>query len=275
MLSVGVVIRTKNRAVLLKRALESVLNQTHQNWKLVVVNDGGEPASVDRLVALYQERWNGRVQVLHNSISVGMEAASNLGLSNLNTDLATIHDDDDSWSPEFLRRLVSTYAIQKQQFPNVGGVVCHINRVLETVEGNIVRIDRIEDFNQYQSTGFVPLSHMIQQNLFPPIGFLFELSTCKRIGMFDSTLPVLGDWDFHLRFLLEKDIWVLSETLAFYHHRLNATGALGNSVIAGVDKHKLYRGYLDNKWLRQDLMSGKLGIGVVMSLLSKDDVVKK
>ena len=127
MLSVGVVIRTKNRAVLLRRALESVLNQTHQNWKLVVVNDGGDSESVDHLIALYQERWDGRLQVIHNSVSMGMEAASNLALNYLNTDLATIHDDDDSWSPEFLRRLVSTYVTRKQQFPNIGGVVCHAN----------------------------------------------------------------------------------------------------------------------------------------------------
>ena len=270
MLSVGIVIRTKNRAVLLKRALESVINQTYQNWMLVVVNDGGDSDTVDHLVALYQERWNGRLQVIHNPDSMGMQAASNLGLDCLNTDLATIHDDDDSWSPEFLRRLVSTYVIRKQQFSNVGGVVCHVNCIWETVEGNIVRVDRVEPYNQHQPTGFVSLSHMIEKNLFPSIGFVFELSTCKQLGMFDSTLPVLGDWDFHLRFLLKKDVWLLGETLAFYHHRLSATGALGNSIFSNADKHKLYRGYLDNKWLREDLSTGKIGFGVMMSLLSKD-----
>lgn len=270
MLSVGIVIRTKNRAVLLKRALESVLSQTHQNWELVVVNDGGESGPVDHLVALYQNRWNGRLKVIHNPSSLGMEVASNLGLECLHTDLATIHDDDDSWSPEFLRRIISTYVIRKKQFPNVGGVACHANCVWETVEGNVVRVDRVEPYNQHQPAGFIPLSRMIQQDLFPPIVFVFELNTCKQIGMFDSALAVLGDWDFHLRFLLKKDVWLLSETLAFYHHRLNATGALGNSIFSDLDKHKLYRGYLDNKWLREDLISGKLGVGAMMSLLSKD-----
>lgn len=268
MLSVGIVTRTKNRAVLLKRALESVLNQTYPYWQLVVVNDGGEPEMVDKLLAHYQDRWQGRLTVIHNPKSVGMEAASNLGLKQLNTDLAVIHDDDDSWSPDFLLRMTQTYVKQKQQFPNIGGVICHINRVMEVVEDNIVRIEKSENFNQWANEGFVPLKFLLHQNQFPPIGFVFELPFCKQIGMYDEVLPVLGDWDFHLRFALEKDIWVLPETLAFYHHRLNATGSLGNSVIAGEKKHHLYRIYLENKWLREDLQTGKCGIGVMVTLIA-------
>lgn len=271
MLSIGIVTRTKNRAVLLKRAFDSVLSQSYDNWKLVVVNDGGESISVDHLVDFYQDQWRGRIQVIHNPVSVGMEAASNLGLNHLDTDLVVIHDDDDSWSPEFLNRMVNTYIKQKQKFSSIGGVVCHINRVLEVVEGNIVRVEGLESFNQYMRPGFVPLMNMIKGNLFPPIGFIFELDTCRDLGMFDAELPVLGDWDFHLRFMLKKDIWLLGETLAFYHHRLNAKGDLGNTVISGHNKHQLYREYLHNKWLRSDMEVGKLGLGAMMSLLCKND----
>lgn len=258
--------RTKNRAVLLKRALESVLNQTYPHWKLVVVNDGGETEMVDKLLALYQDQWQDRMQIIHNPKSVGMEAASNLGLKQLNTDLAVIHDDDDSWSPDFLLRMIQTYTKQKQQFPNIGGVICHVNKVWEVVEGNIVRIEKTENWNQWANEGFMPLKFMFDWNQFPPIGFIFELPICKQLGMYDETLPVLGDWDFHLRFMLQKDVWVLAETLAFYHHRLSATGNLGNSVIAGEKKHQLYRAYLENKWLREDLGAGRFGIGVMITL---------
>ncbi|WP_368859267.1 glycosyltransferase family A protein, partial [Xenorhabdus bovienii] len=49
-MSVGIVTRTKNRAVLLRRALESVKDQTYPHWQLVIVNDGGQPEPVDALV---------------------------------------------------------------------------------------------------------------------------------------------------------------------------------------------------------------------------------
>lgn len=265
-LSVGIVMRTKNRVVLLKRALESVLNQSYPHWKLVVVNDGGETEMVDKLLAHHQEKWQGRMQVIHNSQSVGMEAASNLGLRELHTDLAVIHDDDDSWSPDFLLRMTQTYAQQKQQFPNIGGVACHMNHVLESIEGNIVRIEKSEDFNQWLNIGFIPLKQMLRQNCIGTMSFVYELAVCKELGGYDEALPVLGDWDFNLRFMRKKDIWVLPETLAFYHHRLTATGSLGNSVIEGEKKHHLYRVYLENKWLREDLQLGQLGMGAMVTL---------
>ena len=268
MLSVGIVMRTKNRSVLLKRALESVLNQTYPHWNLVVVNDGGQPEPVNLLLQHYHGCANGRIQVIHNPQSVGMEAASNLGLEKLDTDLAVIHDDDDSWSPDFLLRTTQTYQEKKQIFPNVGGVACHCDRIIETVEGNIVHINKVEDYNQWMLEGFVWLNTMLRFNTFPRICFLFDLATCKRLGGSDSNLPVLGDWDFHLRFMMQKDIWLLSETLAFYHIRPTLSGDLGNNTIINNHEHQFYRSYLENKWLREDLISRKHGLGTLLTILS-------
>ena len=48
--SVAVVMRTKDRPVLLPRALASVLSQTHQNWRLYLVNDGGDRQAFDAVL---------------------------------------------------------------------------------------------------------------------------------------------------------------------------------------------------------------------------------
>ena len=45
--TVGIITRTKDRPVLLKRALESVVNQSYEDWHLVIVNDGGDPVVVE------------------------------------------------------------------------------------------------------------------------------------------------------------------------------------------------------------------------------------
>ena len=265
-LSVGIVMRTKNRAILLKRAIESVLHQTYEHWYLIIVNDGGEAEIVDELINNYSEQAKGRIDVVHNPKSLGMEAASNIGLNRLSTDLAVIHDDDDSWASGFLHIMTATYINKKKEYPSVGGVVCYVNRVLESVEGNIVKINEITKFNQNNKEGLIPLKTMLHQNQFPPIAFIFELKKCKDIGMYDEYLPVLGDWDFHLRFMTHCDIWLTSHDLAFYHHRLQSTGDMGNSIIAGVDKHQSYRIYLENKWLRNDICTGNLGLGTLIYL---------
>ncbi len=40
--SVTVITRTKNRTLLLERAIKSVLAQTREDWTHVIVNDGGD-----------------------------------------------------------------------------------------------------------------------------------------------------------------------------------------------------------------------------------------
>lgn len=257
-ISVGIITRTKSRIVLLRRALESVKNQSHQNWNLVIVNDGGDPDPVDRLVVSI---FNGdsRVQIIHHPESKGMEAASNAGITALATDYAIIHDDDDSWAPEFLKVAIQVLLEKQKKFPSIRGIVTQLNSVFETVTANLIEIDRVEPWHASQfdnlEEGFLSVQKMMVRNQFPPIAFLFDLSVCKKLGMFDDTLPVLGDWDFHTRFVLQYDIWVHPEYLAFYHHRISATGAMGNTVHAGAHLHRTYRQIIRNNWIRADLNS--------------------
>ena len=213
--SVGIVTRTKNRAVLLRRALESVKGQTFGNWSLVVVNDGGEPGPVDSLVAAIFGAQDPRVRVIHHAQSKGMEAASNAGLATLDTTYAIIHDDDDSWAPEFLSVMTSVITAKRAQFPSVKGIVCRLNAVFENVTANHVQIERVEPWfasaHDRIDEGFISIQKMLVRNQFPPIAFLFDLAACKDLGMFDASLPVLGDWDFHARFVLKHDIWAHPE----------------------------------------------------------------
>lgn len=251
--SVGIVTRTKNRGVLLRRALESVKHQTYPHWQLVVINDGGEPGPVDYLVgAIFG--GDARVRVVHHPASVGMEAASNAGLARLHTDLAIIHDDDDSWAPDMLAVSTGVLRQRNASMPSVRGVVTCVNQIHETVTANHIQIETVHPFNEHSPDklreGLISLPRLAMQNLYPPIAFLFDLSLARKLGGFDANLPVLGDWDFNLRFCQEADIWVHPERLAFYHHRQNATGDLGNTVIHGLANHRLYNVYLRNKLLR-------------------------
>lgn len=249
---VGIVTRTKDRAVLLRRALESVKHQTYQDWRLVVVNDGGSAEAVDWLIEQIF-RGDTRVSVIHHDVSKGMEAASNAGLATLDTEYAVIHDDDDSWAPEFLASMTSTIDRRKKTFPSIKGIACRLNNVFETVVGNEIIIERVEPFRSWHSDnldeGLLSVQKMMVRNQFPPIAFMFDLPAARQIGLFDESLPVLGDWDFHTRFILKHDVWVIPEFLSFYHHRVSSTGALGNTVHAGADRHRLY-----NQKIRNDLI---------------------
>jgi glycosyltransferase involved in cell wall biosynthesis len=103
---IAVITRTKNRAVLLARAAESVLGQKTENLVWVVVNDGGDKSDVETVVDDFRKKSDNDAVVIHNEISAGMEAASNIGIAASASDFIVIHDDDDSWEPGFLSNCV-------------------------------------------------------------------------------------------------------------------------------------------------------------------------
>jgi glycosyltransferase involved in cell wall biosynthesis len=249
---VAIITRTKNRRILLWRALESVCRQSFRDFIWVVVNDAGEKEGVDAIAAEAVKRGL-EVKVLHREKSTGMEAASNAGIRSCRSEYIVIHDDDDSWEPDFLKKTVAFLDNE----PLFAGVITHTLLVNEVIKDNVPRTTSSYGFNTWLKS--VYMMEMLMVNSFPPISFLYKREIYDRIGGYDESLPVLGDWDFNIRFLKVADIGVIPELLALYHHRDTITDAgdvYGNTVNAGVSTHIRYDAILRNHYLRtspQDL----------------------
>jgi glycosyltransferase involved in cell wall biosynthesis len=246
---VAVITRTKNRPVLFRRAAESVGSQTLTDLVWTVVNDGGDAAEVVDIMRAAQIDPRRMMLVSHGK-SQGMEAASNAGIAASDSDYIVIHDDDDSWHPEFLERTVAF--LDAPEGARYGGVATHSQYISEEIRDDIVIEHDARPYNDWVRN--VHLSEMACGNFFPPIAFVFRREVLERIGGFNEALPVLGDWFFNLEFLLEDDIAVLPEPLARYHHRDRgdtAGSAYANSVIGGVSKHEEFAAVARNAFLRR------------------------
>lgn len=253
---VAIIMRTKDRPLLLKRAMASVLGQTYQDWVLIIVNDGGEPGPVEALVAERAKSFGGRAVVIHNPQSTGMQDASNAGLVHSVSEFVVVHDDDDSWAPDFLARTIDYLDVASAA---VGGVVTLATVVIEALDGeHILEKDRY----LFRDISAVSLCNLSRENEFPPISFIFRRAVIDALGRFDNTLSVIGDWDFHLRVAQRFEIGVLREPLAFYHHRVAGTaGNYANTVVAQRDVHGIYRTHYVNDRIRKSFDTGALSEG--------------
>ena len=244
MTSVAIVMRTYERPVMLARALESVCSQTLADRTLVVVNNGGAPGPVDNVVRLACLGHPGAdISVLHLDERVGMEEASNRGLSATKSEFFAIHDDDDTWKPEFLA--VTVAALRER--PDASAVVTGVIRVHETFTKGRVWPVRNEMF--HLTADRLTAEGMIGNNTFPPVAALFRRSLLDRVGGFDSSLPVLGDWEFNLRALTVGPFVFLPRRLANYHTRTPESDvAAGNSITVGQDLHRRIKAELQQRW---------------------------
>ncbi|MEM6381031.1 MAG: glycosyltransferase [Pseudomonadota bacterium] len=267
--SVAIITRTKNRPLLLKRAATSVAGQTFSDYSWVVVNDGGdeEAAKTTVLSGCVDLR---RITFVSNVKSLGMEAASNVGIRAVNSKYVLIHDDDDSLHPDFLKRAVEF--LDSEAGARYGGVVTGSIYVSEEIVGDTVVEHERSPYKGWLRN--IHLSEMLAENTFPPIAFLYRRSVYDEIGGYDEEFPVLGDWVFNLEFLLKADIKVIPDPLAYYHHRDRGDSSkdtvYSNSVIGGQTKHEEFSSVARNKFMRRHAESNAIAAGAIMAYFGHD-----
>jgi glycosyltransferase involved in cell wall biosynthesis len=272
---VAIITRTKDRPMFLKRAINSILHQTFEDWQHVIVNDGGPPLEIEALLLEFKEAYRGRVQLIHHPLSRGMEAAANEGIKESSSQYLVIHDDDDSWDPSFLDRCVNFLEAPPPMLSTpMMGVATYSKKIIEKVVGDQLVEVGTEPYNTWMNA--VSLYRLASNNSIPPISFLFERSALEAVGLYREELPVLGDWDFHLRFIARYEIGLIKEELAFYHHRLDIKeGVGGNTVIAQHDQHLRYDQLIRNDLLRRDLKEGEMGLGLLVNVAQSFETLNR
>jgi glycosyltransferase involved in cell wall biosynthesis len=101
-MKVDVIIPTYNRSSTLKRAIDSVLNQTYKGFHLYIIDDG----STDNTALLMQEYKSDENISYIKQKNKGVSAARNLGISLSNNPWVAFLDSDDEWLPHKLKKQI-------------------------------------------------------------------------------------------------------------------------------------------------------------------------
>jgi len=107
----SVVIPLYNKEKHVKETIETVLNQTFQNFEIVVVNDG----STDGSAKIVETMNDSRIRLIHQE-NTGVSVARNRGIQETKADYIAFLDADDIWLPEFLQTIYELI----QNFPEAG-----------------------------------------------------------------------------------------------------------------------------------------------------------
>ena len=97
---ISVLVCTYNREHLLKRAIDSVLNQTFQDFECIIVDDGSTD-NTKQLVESYVDKRIRYIQMERNSYYC---YAANYGLSLCKGEYVAFMNSDDVWIPEKLEK---------------------------------------------------------------------------------------------------------------------------------------------------------------------------
>lgn len=254
MIKVAVITRTKNRSLFLSRAIKSVADQTYGNYVHVIVNDGGDVGDLKEVIDSFDTSITGKIKVFHREVSSNApDTIFNESIDRVDSDYVAIHDSDDTWHPEFLGR-----CIEKLE-AGAAGVSAKVDNVHEKIVGGKIqegkRAPHMADLHA------ISLYRQCLDNQLSTIGFVYRRSAYEEIGKYDNSLPVVADWEFGIRFLQKYDVEYLDPgyALAFYHRHNK-----GDNSFALHDQ-RTYITKVLNRYLREDIINNKLGVGYIMN----------
>jgi len=104
-----VVIPLYNKELSIKNTIQSVLNQTYQEFEIVVINDG----STDNSTRIVEAINDNRIKLTHQE-NQGVSTARNRGIKMANNEWIAFLDGDDLWKVNHLEEITK----MMQKFPN-------------------------------------------------------------------------------------------------------------------------------------------------------------
>ena len=195
MIEFSVVIPVYNRISLIRRALESVLNQSYPASQVVVVDDGSTDGTSDMLQLEYPQ-----VTVIRQEHR-GVSAARNKGIIYCRSDWVAFLDSDDEWHLEKLKKQALWLS------ENAGYQVCHCDEIWIR---NGVRVN--PKVKHAKSGGWIFL-YCLPLCVVSPSAVVINRKVFQEVGDFDESLPVCEDYDLWLRITPNFPVGFVSEQL--------------------------------------------------------------
>ncbi|PIQ89482.1 MAG: hypothetical protein COV72_02955 [Candidatus Omnitrophica bacterium CG11_big_fil_rev_8_21_14_0_20_42_13] len=205
MLKVSVIIPTHNCARYLPEAIDSVLNQTYQDFEIIVVDDGSTD-NTKTIIEEYIDKFPGKIHYLYQEHR-GPGSARNLGIKKSSGEYIAFQDSDDLWLPEKMKK--------------------QINLLEQDIEIKLV----FSDMQQRNENKIVNKSYLNEKGLCDNIqgenlslelakaNFIFtptvivKKNVFSTVGLFNEDYRIGEDYDMWLRIAKRFKINIINEPL--------------------------------------------------------------
>jgi glycosyltransferase involved in cell wall biosynthesis len=215
--TISVVIPIWNRASSVGAAIGSALSQTlppRFALEVIVVDDGSSDQPQEKLAC-----FGDQIRLVRHPTNLGAAAARNSGCEAATGDYIAFLDSDDQWLPG---KLASQIAFMRDRDLDISCTAYLLQRP-----------SRIIVSPRYR-TGSLSLSDMVWGCFVSPGSTLLcKTATFRDVGLLDTSLQRLEDWDWLIRLTRTRPLGFLAEPLARIEPSAGAASAV---VLAALDR---------------------------------------
>jgi len=220
---VSVVVTTYNRKKYLKQTIDSILNQTYDNFELIVV-DNFSDYDVHAFIKSFGDN---RIMLLQNKNNGMYVINRNLGLIKAQGDYIAFSDDDDWWIPTKLEKCLQCF-----HKDSTIGIVCSNEFIF--INNNFSK-NNYSLLQEIYKDQYIDLEKLfIGGNIISGSTVVIHKECFEEVGLYDESLRYLYTEDYHLwlRMSAKFPIFFICEPLGYARfHKENLSADVKKSLI--------------------------------------------
>jgi glycosyltransferase involved in cell wall biosynthesis len=217
MVKVSVIIPTYNCLFFLPKAINSVLDQTQQDFELLIINDNSTDGTEQYLKTLTDKRI-----ITIATSGVGVAKARNIGIARASGEFIAFLDADDFWLPKKLKLQLELHV----KYPNLAMSFTNYDHLNEDYGSIVDGFSYSEQF-QGQKEKFIklknPIDFIIRNNVIGTSTVMVKTSILTNMQCFNKDLKYGEDWDLWLRICESHNIGILNSIQTCYLMRQDST----------------------------------------------------
>ena len=236
----SVIIPLYNKAAYIEKAIRSVLNQTYQEFELIIVDDGStdESLKIAKNVMSFLSPPLGGWGVTHQQ-NQGVSTARNNGVKAAKYDYIAFLDADDWWEPTYLEEMKQLIL----DFPQAGIYGSSYYKVKNGrfIPANIgvdagFERGEINYFKAYSKTFWMPLTS---------ISVVIKKTVFNSENGFKPMLKLGEDFDLWVRIAMKHTVALVNKPLAFYNQDVESVNRAVGLKLYEPSQNMLFIDYSD------------------------------
>lgn len=199
----SIIIPLYNKEKFIENTIQSVFNQTFQDFEIIIINDG----STDRSEEIVMQLKDSRIKYFSKE-NGGVSTARNFGIKNAKSDYITFIDADDYWFPEFLSTIFEKIKSFPQQKVFAGAIEIETLKKTFPAQYSIKKSGEFEIVNYFKAS--------LKETVICTSCAVFHKSIFDEIGLFDSKIKSGQDTDLWIRIGLIYPVLFIWKVMARY-----------------------------------------------------------
>lgn len=211
----SIVIPVYNKENFVAKTVKSVLNQTFNDFEIIIVNDGSTDQSEAEISALKDSRIR-----YYSKKNEGVAFARNFGIQKASSDFICFLDADDYWYPNFLETMHNFISKHPEQKVFASAIE------IETKNNCIKAHYSIPKTSEFEIVNFFEASQ--KECVLWTSSVCIHKSVLEEVGIFDTNIKHGEDTELWVRIGLKYPIVFIRKILARYVYDIESVSRNSN-----------------------------------------------